>query len=122
MDDALRVAEAPVIFSHSSAKALDAVPRDVPDDILRRVGPNGGVVMVTFVAEFISKASADASAARDKEIAALTKDVAPIPCLPSPWPRWPITSSTCARWRAPTTWGWAGITTATATGRREWRT
>ena len=76
MDDALRVAEAPVIFSHSSAKALDAVPRNVPDDILRRVGPNGGVVMVTFVAEFISKASADASAARDKEIAALTKDVA----------------------------------------------
>ena len=76
MDDALRVAEAPVIFSHSSAKALDAVPRNVPDDILRRVGPNGGVVMVTFVAEFISKATNDVYQARDKEIAALTKDVA----------------------------------------------
>jgi membrane dipeptidase len=76
MDDALRVAEAPVIFSHSSAKALDAVPRNVPDDILKRVGPNGGVVMVTFVAEFISKATNDVYQARDKEIAALTKDVA----------------------------------------------
>jgi len=76
MDDALRVAEAPVIFSHSSAKALDPVARNVPDDILKRVGPNGGVVMVTFVAEFISNASAEANTARDKAIAALTRDVA----------------------------------------------
>jgi membrane dipeptidase len=76
MDDALRVAEAPVIFSHSSARALDDVPRDVPDDILARVGPNGGVVMVTFVPSFISKPVADAYQARDKEIEALTRDVA----------------------------------------------
>jgi membrane dipeptidase len=64
-----------VIFSHSSARALDDVPRNVPDDILKRVGPNGGVVMVTFVAQFISKASADAYQAREKEIAALTRDI-----------------------------------------------
>src|SRR4029077_13050434 len=54
MDDALRVAEAPVIFSHSSARALDDVPRNVPDDIPARVKTNGGVVMVTFVAAFVS--------------------------------------------------------------------
>jgi len=61
MDDALRVAEAPVIFSHSSARAIADVPRNVPDDILARVKQNGGVVMVTFVAAFVSPEIAKAS-------------------------------------------------------------
>jgi membrane dipeptidase len=61
MDDALRVAEAPVIFSHSSARAIADVPRNVPDDILARVKANGGVVMVTFVAAFVSPEIARAS-------------------------------------------------------------
>jgi len=54
MSDALNVAQAPVIFSHSGARALVDVPRNVPDSILRRLPANGGVVMVPFVTSFVS--------------------------------------------------------------------
>ncbi len=59
MWDVLRVTQAPVIYSHSSSRFFTPHPRNVPDDILKAVAQNGGVVMVNYVTSFIYKPSYD---------------------------------------------------------------
>ena len=55
MSDALDVSTAPIIASHSSARALSNVPRNIPDDLLKRIAKNGGVVQVNFYSEFVDE-------------------------------------------------------------------
>jgi len=71
MSDALDVSKAPIIASHSSARALSNVPRNVPDDLLRRIAKNGGVVQVNFYSVFVDeKTVTPQSEARDARLKA----------------------------------------------------
>ena len=54
MKDAIAASRAPVIFSHSDVHALNPHPRSVPDDVLKLLPANGGVIMLTFVPPFLS--------------------------------------------------------------------
>lgn len=71
MHDALDVSSAPVIFSHSGVRALNDYPRNVPDDVLKRLPQNGGVIMITFVPTFVSAERMAWDAAKKAEEARL---------------------------------------------------
>jgi len=71
MSDALDVSKAPIIASHSSARALSDVPRNIPDNLLKRIAKNGGVVQVNFYSVFVdAKTVAPQSAERDARLKA----------------------------------------------------
>ncbi len=68
MSDVLDISTAPVIASHSSARALNTHLRNIPDELLRRIAKNGGVVMVNFFPLFIDQKALDANKERNERL------------------------------------------------------
>jgi membrane dipeptidase len=93
MHQVLDISRAPVVWSHSNARALCDHPRNVPDDVLDRVGRNGGIVMPCFVPDFISQKSRDWMKPLKDEHGATPRGVNMDEVVPArerelgPWPR-----------------------------------
>jgi membrane dipeptidase len=93
MHQVIDITRAPVVWSHSNARALCDHPRNVPDDVLDRVVDNGGIVMPTFVPDFISQKSRDWMKPLKDEHGATARGVNMDEVVPAreaelgPWPR-----------------------------------
>jgi membrane dipeptidase len=68
MSDVLDISSAPIIASHSSARALNSHLRNIPDELLKRIAKNGGVVMVNFYPVFIDQKALDANKERNERL------------------------------------------------------
>lgn len=75
MRDVFEVSNAPVIYSHSSARKFSDHPRDVPDDILKMLPKNGGVIMINFYPAFLDQRYLDEDRARDKKLEKQLKEL-----------------------------------------------
>ncbi len=125
MRQALELSQAPIMFSHSSARAVCDVTRNVPDDVLHTVAVNGGICMVTLVADLVSpivaewhEECAQIVVARGEDphrsgaVASVIRERSAIGRFRKPqWPMSSHTSNMCARWPASTTSASVAIST-----------